>query len=378
MSAIIDMLVAQGPPSETTLVALAEERGWPPVDDDRVTFMYWGEAEAINVRHWIHGLPGVLPLERVGLSPLWFVELKLPAQSRVEYKLEVVRDGRGEWILDPRNAHRAHDPFGANSVCYGPGYQTPAWTRLDPNARKGRIDHLEVKSKAFGDTRQVPVYLPARYREGSRYPLVIAHDGSDYIRYSSLQLVLDNLIDRLEIPAMIVALSNPDDRLREYADDPRHARYLVEELMVALEARYPLLSNPQSRGLMGASFGGVASLSAAWRYPGYFGRLLLQSGSFAFTDIGHHRRSPEFDPVVDFVNRLRHKPGKLSERVFMSCGMYESLIYENRSMLPMLQQTGMDVRLVEAPDGHNWENWRDRLREGLSWLFPGPLWMTYE
>ena len=35
--------------------------------------------------------------------------------------------------------------------------------------------------------------------------------------------------------------------------------------------------------------------------------------------------------------------------------------------------TGMEVRYVEARDGHNWENWRDRLREGLSWLFPGPL-----
>ena len=32
----------------------------------------------------------------------------------------------------------------------------------------------------------------------------------------------------------------------------------------------------------------------------------------------------------------------------------------------------------EARDGHNWENWRDRLRSGLSWLFPGPLWMVYE
>ena len=53
--------------------------------------------------------------------------------------------------------------------------------------------------------------------------------------------------------------------------------------------------------------------------------------------------------------------------------MYESLIYENRSLVPLLQATGMDVRYVEARDGHNWENWRDRLREGLSWLFPGPL-----
>ena len=39
---------------------------------------------------------------------------------------------------------------------------------------------------------------------------------------------------------------------------------------------------------------------------------------------------------------------------------------------------GMEVRFVEARDGHNWENWRDRLREGLSWLFPGPLLLVYD
>jgi enterochelin esterase family protein len=38
----------------------------------------------------------------------------------------------------------------------------------------------------------------------------------------------------------------------------------------------------------------------------------------------------------------------------------------------------MQVKLVEARDGHNWENWRDRLREGMSWTFPGPLMMIYE
>ena len=62
----------------------------------------------------------------------------------------------------------------------------------------------------------------------------------------------------------------------------------------------------------------------------------------------------------------------------MSCGTYESLIYENRSLVPFLQGTGMELRYREARDGHNWENWRDRLREGLAWLFPGPLWMVYE
>jgi enterochelin esterase family protein len=129
---------------------------------------------------------------------------------------------------------------------------------------------------------------------------------------------------------------------------------------------------------MGASLGGVAALSTAVRHPGFYGRLLLQSGSFAFSDIGGHGRGPVFDPIADFMNGFRRKPVSVSEKVFVSCGIYESLIYENRSLVPLLQETGMEVRFVEARDGHNWENWRDRLRTGLSWLFPGPLWLVYE
>ena len=131
-------------------------------------------------------------------------------------------------------------------------------------------------------------------------------------------------------------------------------------------------------GLMGASFGGVATLSTAWRYPDVFGNLLLQSGSFAFTDIGTHSRGAAFDPVVEFMNQFRADPGKPAERAFLSCGMYETLIYENRSMLPFLQGLNMQIRYSESRDGHNWVNWRDQLREGLSYLFPGPLWMFYE
>jgi enterochelin esterase family protein len=191
--------------------------------------------------------------------------------------------------------------------------------------------------------------------------------------------VLDNLIHRLEVPDMIVVFTDSGDRLREYADDERHAKFLTEELIPDLTRRLPILDRPQARCLMGASFGGVASLSTAYRYPGFYGRLLLQSGSFAFTDIGRrNRRGPLFDRVVEFMNNFREKPAAISERVFVSCGVYESLIYENRSLVPLLDATGMQVKFVEARDGHNWENWRDRLREGMSWLFPGPLMMVYE
>jgi hypothetical protein len=86
----------------------------------------------------------------------------------------------------------------------------------------------------------------------------------------------------------------------------------------------------------------------------------------------------EADRGGDGSDQFRSRPVAVAERIFVSCGTYESLIYENRSLVPVLQATGMDVQYVEARDGHNWENWRDRLREGLSWLFPGPLLLVYE
>ena len=97
-----------------------------------------------------------------------------------------------------------------------------------------------------------------------------------------------------------------------------------------------------------------------------------------FTDIGDHEGGPAFDAVAKFMAAFRHEPGQPARQLYMSCGVYEPMIYYNRSLVPLLQSTGMRVRFSEARDGHNWENWRDRLREGLSWLFPGPLWIVYE
>jgi enterochelin esterase family protein len=47
-------------------------------------------------------------------------------------------------------------------------------------------------------------------------------------------------------------------------------------------------------------------------------------------------------------------------------------------MATVLRQTGVDVHYLEMRDGHNWENWRNQLRDALSWVFPGPQKFVYE
>jgi enterochelin esterase-like enzyme len=378
LSAFVQELQQQAQTGPIAIDQWLRGRKLPHVDGRNVTFVFHGPADSVHLRHWIFGLPTSQAFTRIPGSLLWHMSMQLPENSRMEYKLEIVRGHAQQLIHDPLNPTQGHDPFGGNSVVFGAGYEVPGWTRQDPETREGHIEEHSLHSQAFGATRHYSLYFPARYRTMRRYPLLVVHDGLDYVRFSALKTVLDNMIHRLEIPSMLVALTQSSDRLREYADDPRQAEFLVRELVPHLESTYPLLGIPSARGLMGASFGAVASLSTAWRFPGFFGNLMLQSGSFVFTDIGSHDRGPVFDNVVRFVNEFRDNPGRPAERVFMSCGQYESLIYYNRSMFPLLQSTGMQVRFSESRDGHNWENWRDRLREGLSYLFPGPLWFVYE
>ncbi|MEO1267890.1 MAG: alpha/beta hydrolase-fold protein [Myxococcota bacterium] len=364
--------------SAEELEAFFAQHTFPIVEGETITFVWRGAADEVKLRHWIYGLESAQNLCRIEGTDIWQLSLQLPPTSRVEYKFEIIHHGHGHWIQDPLNPHLARDPFGANSVAHGHGYTVPSWIHHDPKSAPGILDRLDVVSDELGH-RPITFYLPARFRRTRQYPLLIVHDGDDYLNYASLGNILDNLMARREIPDMIVAFTTSPDRLVEYANDERHARFLTEGLVPLLEARFPLRSEPQSRCLMGASFGAVAALSTAWRYPGFYGKLLLQSGSFAFTDIGdRNHRGPLFDKVVQFMNRFREQPAPISERVFVSCGMYESLIYENRSLIPLLANTGMDVRFREVRDGHNWENWRDRLREGLSWLFPGGFLMIYE
>ena len=218
-----------------------------------------------------------------------------------------------------------------------------------------------MPSRALRRDCPVTLYLPARFRRSAAYPLLVVHDGGDFLRYAAAKTVLDNLIHRLDVAELVAAFLHPKDRLAEYANSAAHARFLTRELVPRLEAELPLVGQRSGRCLLGSSFGAVAALSAAYRAPALYGSLALMSGSFVFTDVGSadHGGGPAFDPVVKFVNRYRERPRRVADRLFVSCGVFEPLITRNRSMVPTFEAAGMNVRYVETRDGHTWENWRD-------------------
>jgi enterochelin esterase-like enzyme len=359
--------LGRGTPPADEIAEFLDLHQFPLTEPGAVIFAWQGKADGVELVRWIHGGADRQRFSQLAGTELWLLRLAVENGGRFEYKLAIWRSGREYLITDPHNPLRAEDPFGENSVCGTWGYERPQWSE-PRGAPSGRIEDIVVESPSFGEVRTERIYLPAGYDADRPYPLVVIHDGDDFIAYADLDVVLDNLIEQGDIRPVVAALVQTRDRMGEYARGRRHARYLVCELLPALEARYALSARAEDRVLLGASLGAVAALATGWRYPGIFGGLILKSGSFIFDAQRLQGRPPVFHRIARLVAAFRRAAQKPAERIFISCGALEGLDSENRALATFLKERGVAVRFKGAWDGHHWQNWRDQLRNGLRWV----------
>lgn len=357
---------------------LLREQRIPLVEGSTCTFLWRGEADWVGVEHRMMDMPIPLPLRRLKGTDLWYASVELPRGARIQYRILVRRGEHMESLDDPLNPRVVGEPIGSQSVLETDGYVTPDWAYPDPAAVAGERVDLRIPSKALRREAHVTLYIPARMRRDRRMPLLVVHDGGDMLHFSSMGTVLDNLMHRRLMADCVVAFTHPGDRLREYGASAAHSRFLTSELVPQIEGSLKLRGDPRGRALMGASFGGVASVAAAVRAPGFYGALLLESPSLRFTQVkGAETYGEVFEPVVRFVNSIRAKPEKVTDRIFLTYGAFEPLAVPDRAMVGVLERMCDELRVVEALDGHNWINWRDRLLDGLGWLFPGDARLVY-
>jgi enterochelin esterase family protein len=300
---------------------------------------------------------------------LWFLRVRLPSEARIEYRLAIQRDGREVEIDDPLNPPDAPNPFGVNSVAWGPGYRRPEWSLPDPAVLAGRMLEVRVRSTVYASRRHYDLYVPAGHDTGG-LPLLVVHDGSDYRRFAGLLTVLDNLIASGSVRPLTALLIDPANRLNEYAAHPGHAHHVVEEVLPHIRRRYQVGVSPAEICLMGASLGAVAALSTVWHYPETVGSVILQSGSFFHRPDGS-RGSDVLAPVWNFLRDFEAEPHLEGVATYISAGRYEGVIDANRRLAQRIRASAPRVRYKETWDGHHWGSWRDRLSEALTWLLPG-------
>ena len=324
-------------------------------------FVWQGRADAVELVTWMPRFLPPPPFSRLGGSDIWVLFLPVPATAMFEYRIRVHRAGRHTDHLDRLNPEVTTNPFGVNSVATGPRYVRPAWSLPHSDHRPGTVSELRVQSSVWGERRHHLLYLPPNHSSDTEYPVVVFHDGSDFLHHSALGDVLDNLIGGGLIPPVVGILHDPRHRLDEYNADERHDAHVLEELIPHVEKRVAIAPRPS---VLGSSLGAVASMALAWRNPSEVAGIALLSGSFA-TSVNPDRPPDVFGPVVALVEEVGADRRLAHHRAYVSCGRYEGLVDLNRAFVPKLRAAGLSVAYEETWEGHQWASWRDRLGPAL-------------
>jgi enterochelin esterase-like enzyme len=171
-------------------------------------------------------------------------------------------------------------------------------TCFSQDAKMGNIPHGRVASFRFseskiypGTQREVTVYIPEQINSHIPACVYVQQDG--YNPEQKLNLVLDTLIARREIPVTVGVFVTPGylpstnkntagrpNRCLEYDGLGGHyARFLLDEILPKVAQLYnlTLTKNGNDRCVGGRSSGGIAAFNAAWERPDAFSRVYCVS-----------------------------------------------------------------------------------------------------
>ncbi|HEV2756301.1 MAG TPA: alpha/beta hydrolase-fold protein [Actinomycetota bacterium] len=291
---------------------------------------------------------------------VWRAAFLRPKADRMEYLLELHhQDGGHEVIPDPANPLRAPGPFGDKSVLELPGYEQPAWAGVEAPA--GEETPTLISSRILHDRMPAIVWAPPDTDPDEPLPLLVAHDGPEYARYSGLTHYLSVMVSTGRLPRMRAGLVGPVDRDNTYSASAAYSRAFAHEILPALDRLAPTPHGRAARVGMGASLGGLAMLVMHRRAPATFGGLFLQSGSFFRQRFDAHESGfPRFRRISRFVGGvLTADDWAHPVPVTMTCGTVEENLANNRAVRDALAAQGYDVYLHENRDAHNWIGWRD-------------------
>ncbi|MEI7499838.1 MAG: alpha/beta hydrolase-fold protein [Bacteroidota bacterium] len=329
---------------------------FPLIENDTlVHFVYNTAAQSVAMAGDATGWNPNKNLANIAGCNFWFYSTSYETDARLDYKFVV---NGNNWILDPKNPNTCSGGYGPNSELRMPAYIIPPEISYYTSIAHGLIKDTIFQSSYLGNSRHVSVYLPPGYPSGiASYPVVVFHDGLEYISLCKANNILDYLIAHQTIVPVIAVFVPPVDRTAEYAGNKidNFTDFITHELMPAIDAKYKTSADPSKRAMVGASNGGNIALYIGMKHPEQFGKIAAFSSNVQTTISSTFSTGP-----------------KLNLEFYIDIGTYDLsvLIPMVHGLSDILQTKGYTYQFKEWHEGHSWGNWKGHLRLPLEQFFP--------
>lgn len=298
----------------------------------------------------------------------------------------------------------------ANKTKFGGRLDMPAFeplSYLEPGVPSGALsDKIIHTSKIYdGMTSEYWIYVPAQYDSAVPAALMVFQDGGWYTDRDGNNPtlnVIDNLIAQKKIPVMICVFINPGDIsespgtatynfVKAYGDkwrrtlkdsmrstlydtvSDRYVRFLRDEVLADVAAKYNIRKDAYSRAITGLSSGGICSFNAAWQMPDQFSRVISWIGSF--TSIQWKEDPNVADGGQDYPEKVLREP-KRNLRVWLQDGAqdmeqekYGSWPLANLRMANALKLKSYDMHFSFGNGSHNSGQGAAEFPEEMIWLW---------
>ncbi len=275
----------------------------------------------------------------------------------------------------------------------------------DSKIFRGDDKTLEPK-KNVRKERKISVYVPAAYKDGTKAPILVMHDGPGNLNL--VRNALDNLTISLnperKLPAFIaIAVENGGNdskgsqRGLEYDTmSDRLARFINDEVLPKvlsnpdIKAAFPNIAftqNPWGKAAMGCSSGGAAALTMGWFRPDLFRRLITYSGTFvdqqdddAPEETSYPLGAWEYHSSMKLIETSEKKPLRIFTHVAENDNgakeveaTYHNWVMANERTAAALKAKGYDYRYVfsKATNHCDKKVFQQTLADTLVWTWRG-------
>ena len=226
-------------------------------------------------------------------------------------------------------------------------------------------------------------YAPAQYDASKPAALMVWHDGQGMVSRTAPANVLnvfDNLTAQGKIPVMIQVFIAPgkigDKAMRSIEYDTvsdKYARFVRDEIMPLVYAKYNVRRDGYSRAAAGNSSGAISAFNMSWFQPDQFSRVLMRIASFSNLQQNH---PGEFDGGNTYPYRVRREE-KRNIRVWSQDGTedlenpFGSWPANNINMANSLKFSNYDFHMSWGNGSHNGAHGNAELPEEMIWLWRG-------